>query len=137
EIGGLGKLLYFLVQQPAPFVPVVQIEDMVDHMVPVQAQAQPVDEPLVEAIVVRGEMGIDLAALQGLSKTEFTVQGQHIKMVVTNGDSLSVQLDIRIKPRIEAVEKGMGMLQDFPLVHGRKEEFFTVVDKGNGIAHCR
>src|SRR5690606_40934166 len=54
EIAALGEFLQTLFQTPAPSMGIVQMEDLVDHMVSGKGQAQAVHKTLVEFKAITG-----------------------------------------------------------------------------------
>src|SRR5690606_1986818 len=84
KIGTFFKLLYFLFQNPAPFVLIIQINDLVHQMVFIKIQPQTIDKSLMEHKIIRCKPIIGFAALHNITKTVLTINGQNIKVMVTN-----------------------------------------------------
>lgn len=137
EIGAFAQFFYFLVKKFAPFVFVVQIEDVVHDMVLIKVQAQPIDKALMKGKIIRSEFFIGLAALDRSAKTSFVIDRYGIKIMVTDLNLFLVQQDIRIKTNIETIVVLMGMGQNTTRHHWLQGHPFTIVDIGHGIIDRR
>src|SRR5690606_13948955 len=122
EIAALGEFLQTLFQTPAPSMGIVQMEDLVDHMVSGKGQAQAVHKTLVEFKAITGIGLVGPTALDPFPETGLVVYRHGPEEMLPDPHLFIVQYHIGIEPTVEAVEKGIRIVEHGGLVEGMEPQ---------------